>query len=269
MRPISQPRYLERQLKEAHCFRISRRDIDRQLVFIPAVVLKIGMARREQHRLALEAQQSQQAAQHPFWKGEALRSWRIWGVGNASRRLRPARVGDYDRVRAFVDQRLKRSVDFDRVSMSSLVAANPLHAQLDTARRVALDRALADNCLPRTSMHGDLHLFNFAIAEDQLFVFDWEHFEADGSFVFDAIDFEMANVRENSRESWADFLARLEPDEEAIASVTERLDLEAKAVLLYYLVAKTAILTKRHGIASRKSAPFLANMSRQIDRLAA
>ena len=199
MRPQRSPRYIEHQLRDAACFRMSRRNIGRQLIFAPYLVVKVGMNPAEQRRLACEAAASQAAAAHPFWQGGALRAWRLWGVGLAARRGRPARLDDYDRVRAFVDRRLELAGRYPRAAIAALLARAPLHARLSRERRAAMLTVAGDGALPMTSMHGDLHLFNFATLDDGLRLLDWEHFEPAGSFAYDAVDFEMASLREDLR----------------------------------------------------------------------
>ena len=268
MRPQRSPRYIEHQLRDAACFRMSRRNIGRQLIFAPYLVVKVGMNPAEQRRLACEAAASQAAAAHPFWQGGALRAWRLWGVGLAARRGRPARLDDYDRVRAFVDRRLELAGRYPRAAIAALLARAPLHARLSRERRAALRAVAGDGALPMTSMHGDLHLFNFATLDDGLRLLDWEHFEPAGSFAYDAVDFEMASLREDCGAAWEDFLDALPAEHEVFARVGARVGVPPAALFAYYLLLKTGILVKRRGADHASSAPFLGALGRQIDRLA-
>lgn len=213
----------------------------RQLVFLPFGVLKIGRTDLERGLLDAEARGSRAAARHPFWAGVCVRTTRIGRAGLLMRRFRSVTDDDFPAAAHFAAQRLEDSLAYPRQPVLPGLERRPVLAALDSTRRDHLRRRLGDLRLPVTSMHGDFHLHNFVRGAGGFCLIDWEHFDAEGSFTFDFLDFHLQAEVMRRGLDWSGLLAQLEPGEPALLEAGRVLGVDPAALLLYYLVTRIDI----------------------------
>jgi hypothetical protein len=232
-------------------FRLRLRQGRRHLVFLPGTVLKLALNPSERHLLRAESRATTAAARHPFWRQLAVRAYYFAGVGVATWRFRPVQLADFDAVAATVEDRLEASRGFAARPMQRDMAARPVLGLLDAADRHRLD-ALIEGCeLPESSMHGDLHFYNFVGADDGYRLIDWEHYDARGSFVFDYIDFHVAVDHDNARRPWTATLGDVGSEHRAVRKVSRLFGLAPRALAAYYRLIKIDTIMARRGGARR------------------
>jgi hypothetical protein len=228
--------------------RLSKRNGRRQLLFLPGVVLKLGLDAPERRKLAIEAERCAAAARLPFWTGLPVRAVTIPGSGFVGRRFRAARPDDLDAVSRVVEDRLDSCARLPRRPMlEDLAHCASVLARLDGAERARLERLFDGQALPETSMHGDLHLFNFVRSDAGFRIIDWEHFDPRGSFVFDYVDFHVAVDHWSRKRYWPDTLGALDLDHRAIRRGAEVSGTSPRALRAYYLLRKVDKRLERHG----------------------
>lgn len=244
--PPTAPGYLGR-IGGRTFVRLKKRAGRRQLLFLPGVVLKLGLDASERRTLAVEAAHSAAAARDPFWAGLPAAPVNIF-AGFVGRRFRPVGPGDFPAVARLVEDRLGETAGAtQRPIRADLAHCAPALALLDAADRARLERLLDAETLPVTSMHGDLHFFNFVRTGAGFRIIDWEHFEADGSFVYDYVDFHVAVDHMNRSRYWPDTLAALGVDHPAIGRGAAAAGTPPRALRSYYLVRKVATILTRRG----------------------
>ncbi|MCJ8164121.1 hypothetical protein MKJ04_04655 [Pontibacter sp. E15-1] len=72
--------------------------------------------------------------------------------------------------------------------------------------------------LPQTSSHGDLHIDNMVLLDQQTKLIDWSMFNPRGTFVTDYIHYYNNQVKILSKESWTRSILKRHPEIEALAS---------------------------------------------------
>lgn len=216
----------------------------RQLLFVPGLVLKLVVGRRLRRAAEREAVFAHQAAGHGFWSDLALPPRRVPLIGMAMRRHGSVRLEDYKALDRLLLERLERARHWPEWQpVADLVRANP-HTGGHLPRRVP---RLEDARLPVTSMHGDLHMFNFVRRGGGFGLLDWEFFNPGGSFVFDFMDFRFFNVLTNSGQNGYRFMAGLTPDNPTIAFVADRLRIDPWALIAYYGFTRVNTMISRRG----------------------
>ena len=214
----------------------------RQLVFLPLGVLKIGRTPLEHDLLGTEARGSRAAARQPFWAGIGVRATRLGRAGLVMRRFRPVTDDDFPAAADFAARRLEQSLAYPRQPVLPGLERRPVFARIGAAGRDRLRRTLAGTCLPATSMHGDFHLHNFVHGAGGSFrLIDWEHFDPEGSFTFDFIDFHLQAEVMRRGLDWPGFLAGLEAGEPVLLEAARVLDVDPSALRLYYLALRIDI----------------------------
>jgi hypothetical protein len=218
--------------------RLRRRHGHRQLIYGPGLFFKIGRTDTERRMIAREAAAAQAAARHPFWKELPVRAYRLLDHGFVQRRGRPATTDDFDSLVEIVEARFEAARAYPATDALEGIERRPLFGHLDKDERRALGAAIGKLQLPRTSMHGDVHVFNFVFFGDAPRLVDWEFFDADGSFVYDYLDFFISVMSINSDDPWHAIMRGLRTSHPAIVAVAARLDLAPQALLAYYLFLK-------------------------------
>jgi hypothetical protein len=236
----------QRGLPDGGVGRVSKRSGQRQLFFLPSAVVKLGFSRPERLALLAEARGSVAAARHPFWARLAVRTFGLGGAGFFSRRFDAVRLADFDAVARLVEQRLEDCGAHAAQPMAGHLVGR-LEGLFERQDRERLAAVMDGHQLPRSSMHGDLHFFNFVRAGDGFRVIDWEHFDAGGSFVFDYLNFFIAVDRLNLQRPWTQALAALGPDHPAVRRAAALTGVPARTLLLYFLVLKIDIGLARRG----------------------
>lgn len=243
--PRSTPAYSDR-VNLKYFTRVSRRGGTRQLWFLPGLVLKVGTSLQERRLLAEESRLTSWAARDPFWKGLAADALSIWGAGLVSRRYRSVSSDHFANVSKILDSRLADSATYPvRPMLDDVPRMAPVISawSSDDSRRLA--DVLGDQTLPSTSMHGDLHFFNFVRSRRIYKVVDWETFEGDGSFVFDYVDFHVSMDQFNGARHWPTTLGSLSADHPAVRRAADVAGTTPRAIRAYYLAQKAAKILER------------------------
>jgi hypothetical protein len=188
--------------------------------------------------IAREAAAAQVAARHPFWMDLPVRPYRVLEHGLVQRRGRPATTDDFDWLVEIVETRFESALAYPATDALEDIERRPLLDHLDEDERRALSAAIGKLQMPRTSMHGDVHVFNFVFVGDAPRLVDWEFFDADGSFVYDYLDFFISVMSINSDDPWHAIMRGLRTSHPAIVAVAARLDIAPRALLAYYLFLK-------------------------------
>lgn len=261
----------QRKFGDRPIYRAKNRNGQRQLIFLPALVLKFARGQNHQALLQEEAQANRLACVHPFWRDLAAPALRLGRFGILRQRYRAVQLEEFDAVAAIVEDRLHAALAYPRRTMLADLTSRGLFASLSHDRRVRLAAVLFQEQVPATSMHGDLHFFNFVAKRGDYRLLDWEHFEADGSFVFDYLEFHISVTCFNSGNRWAEVLAGIGPDHPAVRALAARLGADAAALLAYYLFIKIDTIFRRKGGAAPadnlEDEALLTILGRAIDRL--
>lgn len=236
----------QRKFDDRPVYRVTNRNGRRQLVFLPAVVLKFARGRTHRDLIRKEAAASAAACAHPFWQNLATPALRLGPLGMVRRRYRPVALEAFDAVSAVVDAQLEAAMAYPRQPMSAGLEERALFAALSIATRTRLRKGLRD-AVPATSMHGDLHFFNFVRGRDGYRLLDWEHFEANGSFAYDFLEFHMSVTCFNSGKRWVDVLTRVDAEHPAVQRLAALLDADPAALLAYFLFLKVDTIFARQG----------------------
>lgn len=252
--------------------RLKRRRGRRQLIYAPGLFLKIGRTDSERQMIAREAGAAQAAARHAFWEDLPIKAYRILHHGVVERRGRPATTEDFDPLVDVVESHLESALAYPPTDAIEGIERRPLFDRLDEDERRGLSSATRSLQLPRTSMHGDVHVFNFVFVGDAPRLVDWEFFDSDGSFVYDYLDFFISVTSINSDDPWHVIMRRLRASHPALVAVAARLDLAPQALLAYYLFLKTNTIMSLQGSFTTGDERFfndhMAGLRRTLDAMA-
>ena len=236
--------------------RQKRRGGRRQLVFCPGLFFKIGRTGPERAMVARECAAARAVAAHPFWKDVPARVYRIPSLGFVARRGRPAAPDDFDALVELVETLFGAALAYPAADTVDSLRGRPLFGHLDRRERSALVAAASGLRLPRTSMHGDVHVFNFVFVGSRPRLVDWEFFDPEGSFVFDYLDFFISVSAINTDDPWHAIMRRLRTSHPALVAVADRLRLAPRALLAYYLFLKTDTVLSLSGAFRRGDEQF-------------
>jgi hypothetical protein len=236
--------------------RIKKKRGSRQIIFTPGLFFKIGRNVAETDLIERERVAIQKAARYPFWAPFAGRVFRIPSCGFVGRRLRPATPDDFDRLVATVEGLFDSALAYPAIDAIEGVERRPLFRHLTRAERESLTAAIGDLAIPRTSMHGDVHVFNFVFAGNSPRLVDWEFFDANGSFVYDYLDFFISVNAINGDGNWHTIMRRLDASQPAIVAVADRLGVAPRALLAYYLFVKVNTVLSLGGSFTRVTDEF-------------
>lgn len=96
------------------------------------------------------------------------------------------------------------------------------------------NKYLSDTSLPQSSTHGDFHLGNILIKNNQLFFVDWIRYRKISSRYFDLVDFYIFQER-NENEGWMDVWNKVSQN------TSEIMDIKINPAILHsYAIWKTA-----------------------------
>ena len=236
--------------------RIKKKRGARQLIFMPGLFFKIGRNGVEMSNIERECNSFQKAAKFRFWEPLLTRVYRIPTYGFVGRRLRPATPNDFDRLVETIETHFDASLEYPEGDMYGGVENRPLFQHLTDAERKTLETRLRRFRLPKTSMHGDVHVFNFVFSGQSPRLVDWEFFDPDGSFIYDYLEFFISVSSINSDDSWHKIMRRIGTDHPAIATVAQRLDISPLVLLTYYLFLKVNTILSLHGTFTRVNDAF-------------
>ena len=236
--------------------RIKKKRGARQLIFMPGLFFKIGRNGVEMSNIERECNSFQKAAKFSFWEPLLTRVYRIPTYGFVGRRLRPATPNDFDRLVETIETHFDASLEYPEGDMYGGVENRPLFQHLTDAERKTLETRLRRFRLPKTSMHGDVHVFNFVFSGQSPRLVDWEFFDPDGSFIYDYLEFFISVSSINSDDSWHKIMRRIGTDHPAIATVAQRLDISPLVLLTYYLFLKVNTILSLHGTFTRVNDAF-------------
>lgn len=228
----------------------------RQLVFLPGGVLKVGRTPFERALLDAEVRGSQAAARHPFWAGAGVRALKLGRAQLFMRRFRSVTDDDFPAAADFTARRLEASLGYPRQPVLAGLERRPVFGRISPDGRDRLRRALAGTRLPATSMHGDFHLHNFVHGTGDGFrLIDWEHFDPDGSFAFDFLDFHLQAEGMRRGLDWPGLLAGLDPGAPVFLEAARVLGADPAALRLYYLALRIDINLTRAAAFPGTTAP--------------
>lgn len=236
--------------------RIKKKRGARQLIFMPGLFFKIGRNGVEMSNIEQERASLRNAARFRFWRPLLTRVFRIPACGFVARRLRPATPDDFDRLVETVETLFDASLRYPEADMVDGVEERPLFRHLTSEERAALAARLRRLRLPKTSMHGDVHVFNFVFAGQSPRLVDWEFFDPRGSFVYDYLDFFISVSSINSDDSWHTIMRRLTTRHPAIVTVSRRLGIAPRVLLSYYLFVKVNTILSLNGSFTRVDDAF-------------
>lgn len=244
-RPVRFPRDLQAIRRWGGCGWSFRWGAKRQLLFLPGFVVKLPMNLRERHSLHAEVGRGREAGRHPLWCDTALRARSLAGMGTISRRCAQVRLEDHGPISRLLTRKLEQSLDYAPAPLPQLLADSSVWNALPQAERRRLDKRLQGTQLPRSSMHGDLHMFNFVRSDQDYLLLDWEFFDEQGSFIYDFLDFHMTTARLNHDRHWHGFLDGLDADIPAFREASARCGVAPQELLLYYVCTKLDTLSHR------------------------
>lgn len=243
--PVHVPPYTER-IREKYFTSLGRRGGRRRLYFLPGAVLKLGTNATERGILAAESDRTAAAARHPFWSGLPARVLPVLRTVNVARRYELVTPDDFPAVWRLLDRRLEACADLPpRPMIADVERSEPAVSQLGPSDLARLADLLGPEALPLSSMHGDLHFFNFVRSGRSFRIIDWEHFDDEGSFVFDYVDFHVSVDQVNGTRRWPDTLGALSLDHPAIQRAAAVSGASARALRAYYLMRKSATILRR------------------------
>ncbi len=163
------------------------------------------------------------AMQVKFWKNQVLQiEPQLFGF--AMQRGEPILPFSVEIADAFIASKLKQALQHPK-------KWRPVAEGLDFCRLHHLghkgmclrllrkaEEELKTMYLPQTSSHGDLHIDNMILLNQQTKLIDWSMFNPRGTFVTDYIHY--YNIREKvlSKESWTRSILKRHPEIEALAS---------------------------------------------------
>jgi hypothetical protein len=234
-------------------------------VRLPGIILKIGRSALTRRTVAREHALARAARKSPFWGDIAVAGARIPALGKIQRHLRVLDGRDLASVSLLVEERLGRALTFPRQPLMPLIERRPVFGQLDAPTRTRLTSLLQGLEVPRTGSHGDMHLWNHLGDGEGYRLIDWEHFDPDGTFVYDYLDFHFGIGRIISRLKHPEALASLREDDRAIRHCAIRTGLPACALLLFFIATKidTLLSMPTRGFA-RSRARYLSVLSQSI-----
>ncbi len=238
-----------RHLKERRfslVYRISRMGGKRQILFLPFLVLKTAAGSQVRH-LQREIENAQAAASTPLWSGLVARPRRIDRRILAMRRFAPIALNDYHAVSEIVEDRLAAAVQYERHPASALIAGRRIIDALPSGDREGVLAALGGITLPRTPMHGDMHMFNFCKKRNGFVLIDWENYVERGTYVLDYIDFHVHNTYFAQERKWFDFLRGLDTPDRSAVRAAERLAIAPGTLWLLYMLVRLDNMLCRFG----------------------
>ena len=180
------------------------------------------------------------------------------------RRYRPVELEEFAAIAALVDARLEAAMAYPQQPMLKGLEERSLFAQIADEARVGLQARLT-GWIPATSMHGDLHFFNFVAKGDGYHLLDWEHFEANGSFVYDYLEFHVSVTCFNSGKRWGEVLSTLNDKHPAVQKLSVRLGADPAALLAYFLFIKVDTIFTRQGAAALAGDPETAMLRTSVE----
>ncbi len=260
-----------RRLKDAPVFRMQRMSGERVWLFTPFLVFK---AARGHHvrLLRREVEGARQAAALPFWAPLAVRPRAVTGAMTVARRYAQVGLGDYRPIRAVTEDLLGRARDCATHPLRAALEREPGFGMLAAPeRRLLLDRAGAGR-LPSTGGHGDFHMFNFCKgSRGPYYLLDWEHFDADGSFVMDYIEFHVANRVFGRDTRWMEVLRSGKAPAPLLRRLGARIGADPGALWLLYLLGKLRAMADRRGglatLGPARQAEMLAVIRRRLGEI--
>ena len=217
----------------------------RQLFFLPGFVVKVPMTLGGGRVMRSEVDRSQAASRHPLWRDTVLEAWSLAGLGTISRRCAPVRLEDHGAIASLLEAKLERALGFRTAPVPRLLEQSTLWQALPREERRRLALRLRGARLPRSSMHGDVHLFNFVREAGDYRLLDWECFDERGSFVYDYLDFQINVAQLNRDQHWHRLLAGLDAAAPVFKKAAARTGAAPQALLFYYVCTKLDVLISR------------------------
>lgn len=236
--PVGAGRYQGRFRRDG-IFRITSSSGAIRFYFLPRVVLKHARTAGAKKAVKAETAAARRARQHPFWHDLASSGVGLGNFGKMQRRFRPTDGPDWLPVREILEKRLTAALTYPLRSMLTYGETRSLFGRLGAEERAVIADILGPEEVPRTSLHGDMHLWNFVDSGAGGYrLIDWEYFDEDGSFVYDFLDFHVAAAYTTGNGSWVPALSTVTEEHPVFQEVSRRTGTSARALAVYYLLLK-------------------------------
>lgn len=235
--PIGAGRYQGRFRRDG-IFRITSSSGSIRFYFLPRVVLKHARTPGAKQAVKAETAAARRARQHPFWRDLASAGVGLGSFGKMQRRFRPTDGPDWLPVRETLEGRLTAALDYPFRSMLAYGEQRSLFGRLGPDERAAIAGILGPEAVLRTSLHGDMHLWNFVARGSGYRLIDWEYFDENGSFVYDFLDFHVAASYTTGNGSWIPALSTVTEGHPVFQTVSGRTGASVRALTIYYLLIK-------------------------------
>lgn len=226
-----------------------RKGGDRLIVATPFLFGKWAKTPAERCNLRSEVMGARAASANPFWKDLVVRLTPISGSLAVARRWKPVTSSDIGPLSELTDHYLGRAIGGPLIPIATSLNATQVIRDIAPKRyREELIRLVGTAGVPFTGMHGDFHPYNFVRGRSgELLLTDWEHFDSDGSFAFDFMNFFLSQQRWQTGENFLEFLTNLTTSAAAIAHAAQQLRAPQNALLIYYTVMRLEIMFCRLG----------------------
>jgi hypothetical protein len=246
VKPKTPPLSLKK-LKDRSVFRMSRLRGARRWLFLPFFVLKSARGHHAE-LLRREVSQAWLASEAPFWQSLAVRPRRLTDRTTVTRRFRQVELDDHAGIASLAEALLQEARSAERRSTLVFIMRGPLFRLLSKEQQAVLaERSIAYD-LPMTGMHGDFHMFNFCKDSKGAFVLlDWEHFDPEGSFVFDYLQFHFIHLHWGARAAWPEFLARFDASELPLRRAAAVFNVDPYVLWVAYVMHQLGVFAERRG----------------------
>nr|MBA3324612.1 hypothetical protein [Paracoccaceae bacterium] len=154
---------------------------------------------------------------------------------------------DYGAISGVVEDRLDVAVGYAHHPAGTLIAGSSIVDALPRGERARVHAALSGVTLPRTPMHGDMHMFNFCKARDGFVLIDSEDYVEHGSYILDYVDFHVQNSFFAQEALWFPFLAGLDTLDPSAVWAAGRLGIAPQTLWLLYMLVKLENMVLRFG----------------------
>lgn len=191
-------------------------------------------------RLVLEWRGNRLAQADSLWREDVVALRRI-PFGFVSQRGRPAVIGDWPIIQAFLWEKLDYLAAVGRKIAAGELVDWPL---LDRLKEVGLKQrsidyvadAFKDYDVLLSSSHGDFHLDNVVFFDKQLALIDWSLYRSKSTFLIDLLHLPLRRICTEQRLSWTEALFVDMPEWQRIGQDTT----ELKLLRLLYAVDRAS-----------------------------
>lgn len=183
---------------------------------------------------------NQRAQQTSFWSDKVIQV-RSYPLSLAMIKGIPVPEYKLKQVEQFVANKLEGALKYQQ--QQAHITYN--YRELQKLERHGLDLRLAEEChellrslkLPITSAHGDLHIENMILVDQEIRIIDWSMYNPNGSFVTDYIHFYNFAEAVRNNESWT---VSIQKDQDFLRFLAQRVDTEPVLLKAIYTLNRIA-----------------------------